>query len=260
MSDPAIQRLQHMLSVHRSIENICPRIVLLSLGLWEQVLSGSGGRRCAGELSAVPGVSGHAPPARCCAGNDLDGHKPLRGVMMMLVGPEVSIRVLTVLRTKVLGAGEGELIGLREIIESDFPSRSTRVMNSSNSLVGVSSHACAPGIAAASASLSCPRCMLLLVHMLLSHPCMMHVIQLFLVGCCLCTSPPVTTWRLVARVPRRGGVPKVEWSQKPSWGISLRLEQIRSTKKGKGEGRNRRCTQIHLVLCSDLTLETLHSS
>ena len=40
-------------------------------------------------------------------------------------------------------------------------------------------------------------CLLLLVHMLLSHPCMMHGIQLF---ACV---PPVTTWMVVARVPRQ---------------------------------------------------------
>ena len=36
---------------------------------------GGGGRRC-GEISAVPVVSRHAPPPRCCADDDLDGHAP----------------------------------------------------------------------------------------------------------------------------------------------------------------------------------------
>ena len=48
---------------------------------------------------------------------------------------------------------------MREVIESDFQSHASRVMNSSNLLVGVSSHACARAAcgAVASASPSCTR-------------------------------------------------------------------------------------------------------
>ena len=84
-------------------------------------------------------------------------------------------------------AGDGaDIIGLREVTDSDFPSRATLVMNSFNSMVEghhmhvhvllvLSSHL--RHFLALVFHLLC--CLLLLVHMLLSHPCMMHRIQLF---------------------------------------------------------------------------------
>ena len=53
-----------------------------------------------------------------------------------------------------------EVMGLREVIESDFSCHVSRDPYSSNLLVGVSSHACARAARAvvAAASLSCSRC------------------------------------------------------------------------------------------------------
>ena len=84
-------------------------------------------------------------------------------------------------------AGDGaELIGLREVTDSDFPSRATLVVNSSNSMVkGHHMHVHVLLVLslhlrhflALVFHLLC--CLLLLVHTLLSHPCMMQRIYLF---------------------------------------------------------------------------------
>ena len=72
-----------------------------------------------------------------------------------------------------------EVIGLGEVIESDSPSHLSKLTNSSNSSVGVATHACARFALVAPASAAPSRSphsclLLLLMRMPLLHPCMLH--------------------------------------------------------------------------------------
>ena len=99
-------------------------------------------------------------------------------------------------------AGDGaELIGLREVTDSDFPSRATVVMNSSVSVVEYH-HMHVHVLLVLSLHLR---------HFLVVTP--LHDARNSIV--CLCGSPPVTTWMVVVRVPRAGGVPKVGFPVRP---------------------------------------------
>ena len=51
--------------------------------------------------------------------------------------------------------------------------------------------------------------------MLVARSCTVHAIQVVLMASCLCIGPPVTAWTYVARVPRRGRVPKVGCTVQP---------------------------------------------
>ena len=159
-SDPAVQRLERVLRVHTSIENAS--------------------EDRAGERT---------PPARCpsdVVAELSDSHRLFSNFAGSGGAPEAAPKCGARLLLWSCGRDGAELIGLREVTDSDFPSRATLVVNSSKSMVEghhvhvhvllvLSLHL--RHFLALVFHLLC--CLLLLVHMLLSHPCMMHRIQLF---------------------------------------------------------------------------------